>query len=322
MTTSTQVQSSNASSTSLLSRFVLERDESAFAELVRRHDRIVWGVCVRVLRNQCDAEDAFQQTFVLLARKADRIRKPGSLSSWLHGVAFRTATRIRNQRRHSVSEDMAAISQGKEPYEELARRHQIEQVDQQLHLLHEKYRTPLVLFYYQNRTATQIATELSLTVAAVEGRLRRGRQQLKRGLLGKGCDLSILLPLMAASPTASLLTSTSGYALAAGTGLIPTGLLNPYRMGVITMLRKSLLLALVVGLAGFAAALHARPTNLAQRQLDTTAPAEPATEVAAAAIAVAGPSDDESRTPQEAIHDHFRQIHAHVYKLFLSLHGA
>lgn len=315
MNTAQQIDHSNALSGSLLARFVLERDESAFAELVRRYDRVVWGVCVRVLGNQCDAEDAFQQTFILLSQKADRIRKPGSLPSWLHGVAFRTATRIRNQRRHSVTENLIGLSRGAEPYEEIARRHQIEQIDQQLHLLHEKYRTPLVLFYFQDRSASQIAAELDLTVSAVEGRLRRGRQQLKRGLLGQRCDFSLLLPLMAVAPASSLLAATTSNSLAVGTGLIPCGLQNLYRIGVNVMIKKSVLAAVVVTLAGFAAALHAHPPARSTDDVDTTV------ELAEEAVPVFASSqtDEESDV---SMHTRIRDLHDEVYAFLLSLHGA
>src|SRR5262249_42076796 len=77
----------------LLERFLAARDEVAFELLVRRHDRLVLGVCRRVLRNPHDADDAFQATFLLLVRKAGSIGKREALAAWLHQVAYRVALR-------------------------------------------------------------------------------------------------------------------------------------------------------------------------------------------------------------------------------------
>src|SRR4051794_5919528 len=79
----------------LLERFVQNRDETAFAALVTRHGPLILGVCRRVLRHQQDTEDAFQATFVVLARKARSICKQTSLASWLYKVAYRIALRAR-----------------------------------------------------------------------------------------------------------------------------------------------------------------------------------------------------------------------------------
>src|SRR5262249_51647664 len=86
-----------ASDAQLLERFLTARDEAAFAALVRRHGPMVLSVARHVLRRLQDAEDIFQATFLLLARKASAIRKRDSVSSWLHGVAYRLALRARGQ---------------------------------------------------------------------------------------------------------------------------------------------------------------------------------------------------------------------------------
>src|SRR4051794_41631853 len=86
----------------LLERFALRGDDAAFALLVRRHGPMVLGVCRRVARDTHDADDAFQATFLLLARKAGSLRQPELVGPWLHGVARRTAAKARSAaiRRH------------------------------------------------------------------------------------------------------------------------------------------------------------------------------------------------------------------------------
>src|SRR5437870_1941543 len=79
----------------LVQRFTAGREEAAFAALMRRHGALVWGVCRRALRHHQDAEDAFQATFLVLARRAGSIRKGESVGSWLYGTAYHIATRSR-----------------------------------------------------------------------------------------------------------------------------------------------------------------------------------------------------------------------------------
>src|SRR5205823_7673416 len=87
----------------LVKRYREQRDEVAFEALVRRHGPMVLGVCRRVLRNEADAEDAFQATFVVLARKAASLRQRGLVGNWLYGVAHNSALKARamNQKRRA-----------------------------------------------------------------------------------------------------------------------------------------------------------------------------------------------------------------------------
>src|SRR5437899_91758 len=95
----------------LVEQFLACGDEAVFEALVRRHGPMVYRVCRRVLRHSEDAEDAFQATFLLLARKLSTVRNRDSLASWLHGAAHRialNASRRAATRRRRESEAAAA----------------------------------------------------------------------------------------------------------------------------------------------------------------------------------------------------------------------
>src|SRR5262245_26586361 len=103
----------------LLGAFVAQRDEIAFEALVRRHGPMVLGVCRRVLRNEADAEDAFQATFLVLIRKAATVRPRGMVGNWLYGVARNAArdAKVKNLRRRTKERDAGALPRRAAPDE-------------------------------------------------------------------------------------------------------------------------------------------------------------------------------------------------------------
>jgi RNA polymerase sigma factor (sigma-70 family) len=204
----------------LLARVVAGRDEAAFAEVVRRHGALVWGVCRRLLQQEQDAEDAFQATFLVLARQAGTVRAGSSLASWLYGVARRVAARARaeaaRRRRH---EGAAAVVPGVAAAD--LRWDDVRAVlDEELARLPERYRAPLVLCYLEGQTQDEAARALGWSDGTLRGRLQRGRQRLRAGLARRGLSLSAALlgsALVAdadAAPPAALV----GAALRAATG--------------------------------------------------------------------------------------------------------
>jgi RNA polymerase sigma factor (sigma-70 family) len=178
----------------LLDRFAAGRDEAAFAALVERHGPLVLGVCRRVLRHEADVEDAFQATFLVLARKAGSIRRRESVGSWLYRVAYHLAVkaRARSARRQACEgplEDLAAPAGG----DDLTWRELRGALDEELQRLPERYRAPLVLCCLEGMARDEAARELGWTVGAVKGCLQRGRELLRARLARRGLALTAAL---------------------------------------------------------------------------------------------------------------------------------
>lgn len=213
----------------LMRRFAVERDETAFTELVERHATLVQGVCQRVLGQVQDAEDAFQATFLVLARRSAAIRNWESLSSWLHGVAYRISqkARVAAAVRHE-HERRAVPPQSTEGSDEISWREVRQVLDDELQRLPPKYREPLLRCYLEGKSQEEAAQELGWTPGTLRGRLDRGREQLRQRLVRRGITLSSAIGAMlvaqsvgrAAAP-AALRLATVQAALGANTTVAP-----------------------------------------------------------------------------------------------------
>ncbi len=166
---------SGASDRELLDRFFVSQEEAAFELLVWRHHRLVLGVCGRILADANDVEDAFQATFLVLARKGKSIRQQGSLPSWLFGVARRVALEVRRGNQRLQPSGVTLRSSCPEPGGELMRQELQGLLDQELGLLPEKYRAPVVLCYLEGMTYEEASQRLGCSKGTISTRLTRAR---------------------------------------------------------------------------------------------------------------------------------------------------
>jgi RNA polymerase sigma factor (sigma-70 family) len=175
----------------LLERFVSRRDEPAFAALVARHGPMVLGVCRRLVRDAQEAEDAFQATFLVLARKAAAIQRQPMLAGWLYGVAYRVAVRLRGQtaRRQTHEQrdvDLTALAGGDDGgYSDVR-----PLIHEEVGRLPDKYRSAVVLCYLEGKTNEEAALQLRWPVGSVKSRLSRARDLLRTRLMRRGLTLS------------------------------------------------------------------------------------------------------------------------------------
>jgi RNA polymerase sigma factor (sigma-70 family) len=215
--------SGGLSDAQLLNRFVAARDEASFAALVRRHGPMVLGVCRRILHDFHDAEDAFQGTFLVLARKASALVVGESLACWLYGVAYRTALEA-----HAMSARRRAHEKlvGNLPHPVVLPAQPQDWrplLDRELNLLPEKYRATIVLCDLEGRRRREAARLLGIGAGTLSSRLARARGLLAKRLARCGVVLTAsgLALLMgeavvpAALPAALILSTAKAAALVA-----------------------------------------------------------------------------------------------------------
>jgi RNA polymerase sigma factor (sigma-70 family) len=204
----------------LLELFVRTGDADALGMLVDRHSELVWRVCRRVL-NHHDAEDAFQATFLVLARKAGSIAAPQLLANWLYGVASRISIKLRWQsarraaRQQQVVESLpeAGTATAPEPLLQLA-------LDEELSRLPNKYRAPVVLCYLQGLTNEEASERLGCPKGTLQSRLAWARRRLRNRLMRRGIGVSLAAAALSsleqssfAAPPATMVTQTTTAAL-------------------------------------------------------------------------------------------------------------
>jgi RNA polymerase sigma factor (sigma-70 family) len=198
----------------LLTRFVAARDEAAFAEIVHRHGPAVLRVC-RSLLSHADADDAFQATFFVLARRAESLTNVRSLGGWLVGVAGRVARQLRRSgwRRAVVEKAYVPHNSADSMIDQ-----NLKELNEELTQLPNRYRDPIVLCFLQDRTQDEAAAELGQNVRTLRRRLEKAKALLRVRLVRRGVAPAVLVPItpLMISSAAVARTATAAVQFLAG----------------------------------------------------------------------------------------------------------
>ena len=183
----------------LLCLYVRHGDEEALERLIRRHSAMVLGVCRGYLWRREDAEDAFQATFVLLSMKAPKLLNHKSIGGWLHEATTRTCLQLRRRVARSREVKMVEMpSKENEPWQTIAETRNLESLHREISRLPKRYREVLVLYHFEGKSRSQIASLLGCTTASVKAALARARDLLRHRLLQRGITASTVLGCAAA----------------------------------------------------------------------------------------------------------------------------
>jgi RNA polymerase sigma factor (sigma-70 family) len=188
----------SATDRELVERFVSDRSEAAFADLMARHGPMVLAVCRRYLRDPHAADDAFQATFIVLARKASAVQWRQSIGGWLFEVATRVARKAAVQGAKRAAREGGNADSAPEPAAPLPPPPSDltglqTALDDELRNLPEKLRTPVVLCHLEGLSQDEVARHLGISDGQLRGRLYRAKERLRERLLRRGFTLSAVL---------------------------------------------------------------------------------------------------------------------------------
>jgi len=193
----------SVSDTDLLARWTALRDEAAFELLVRRHGSAVLATCRRLLTDANDADDAFQATFLVLARKAPSVRGE-LLGAWLHRVAFRVALRMRSDRfKRTSRQESGMVDQVPAPSStDSACKELLSVLDEEVERLPARHRVVFVLCCLEGKTGEEVGKLLGCPPGTVSSRLTRARERIRERLTRRGFVPAVVLAALAGESSA------------------------------------------------------------------------------------------------------------------------
>lgn len=253
-------------------------DLAAFGQLVERHKSLVFAICLAASGDRGEAEDSAQEVFLAAWRTLDRLRDPEKLRPWLCGIARNVAAKTRRRKRHESlsATDLPESQAMSDPLEALIDRETEARVQDALQAMPEAYREPLVLFYQEARSVSDVAAALGLSVDAVKQRLTRGRRLLRKGVgeasfaavvrraVPGGFTVAVLASISSASNVAHAATARSVVKSKAFEGAVMTS----------TKTKITIATAVVAATLGFVA--WTQRTTEAASEAEAEAPTSPA----------------------------------------------
>jgi RNA polymerase sigma factor (sigma-70 family) len=307
-----------ASDHELMESFVSAKNDAAFTGLLQRHGPMVLNLCRRVLRNEQDAEDAFQATFLVFARRATTLRARDAVSSWLYGVGYRTALKARSAAaRRRARERTAPVRASADPLAEITVQEAQSIVDLELAELPEKYRAPLVLCCLEGLARDEAARQLGWTLSLFKSRLEQARELLRGrlsrrgltlpagmlslGLLGTAAQAAVPAGLAAATIKAAALVAAGAAAAPAVSTEVDSLAQGVVRAMQWAKVKVALVAVLVLAVAGIGAfgVVHLR----AGSSIDVSAPETPGVQALSKRFAtpVAGPDKRQVQLKPESL---------------------
>jgi RNA polymerase sigma factor (sigma-70 family) len=203
----------------LLARFAKNGDPSAFELLVWRHGTMVLGTCRRILGDHHLAEDAFQATFLALARKPRAVRSGAALPGWLHRVAKRIAVRARQDSAKRLKRDYCVARSEFVAAPDVLSAEATAIIDEEIDRLPEWQRRAVVLCYLDGHTAEQASALLGCPRGTVLSRLAAAKERLRTRLTRRGLALpagGFAISLGAAEVSAAMVSTTAKAVLGGG----------------------------------------------------------------------------------------------------------